>query len=653
MLNRVIYTHSNDLAFAMNLDRIETLIIPDSIGQITINDAIEFYEIKRYIVDDGVVLKKWTPEEVENYKEKSRQLFKITNQFFRSINDESILFHFKSLDKLYLNSFWILFDLDRLYDIISDEIFSILINSPKTHLLDILTFSRISSRYGQVIRDYAFQNYEIVSVLVFAYGQNNENREKVFIPKEITGDDINDILLRYIESKNPNINTLELISNTSMLAAYKISDMVRYKAKQRANGKIEELFSNEDAVSNLSVRLEISPNLKKEKDVKFDREKIEITLSSKWLEETLDFPSIMNNFIYLFEFVDNPQMRSSFVSKKRGLCIIDEIRLMTDSSRLYLDSLNFKINDDLLRIEMDAYYQFLRVRHIRLEDVLKWVFTEYLQLEFSFPEMRLVFPSEQTSYVEKCTSLLAVLDSLAKQYTAYAEYGEINFELISMSSAPVSFSSIPSIVKEKYLYGKGREYESITYLLFSGQCSLSYIDRVGDKYDSFFDLITHEQIFRTDYAECYNREFDYLESRNLIRINKDGQIVINDMKSAYILRDLFFNDVISMHHYPKDFLQAMRKLEEKGIVFIQSTLFSKPESQYLNYQLNKSEFDNGPEIRNKYMHGIQQSNNDDNFHYNNYLIILSIIILFAIKINDDLQIADKISGSMQFSEESR
>ena len=316
MLNRVIYTHGNDLAFAMNLDRVETLIIPDSIEQITVNDAIEFYEIKRYIVDDGVILKKWTPEEIEDYKEKSRRLFKITNQFFRSINDESILFHFKSLDKIYLNSFWILFDLDRLYDIISDETFSLMINSPKTHLLDILTFNRISSRYGQVIRDYAFQNYEIVSVLEFAYGQNNENREKVFIPKEITEDDINDILLRYIESKNPNINTLELISNANILAAYRIPDMIRYKAKQRANEKINEIFSNKNAISNLSVHLEISPDLKKEKDIKFGREKIEIALSSKWLEETLDFPSIMHNFIYLFEFVDNPQMRSSFVSKK-------------------------------------------------------------------------------------------------------------------------------------------------------------------------------------------------------------------------------------------------------------------------------------------------------------------------------------------------
>ena len=75
-------------------------------------------------------------------------------------------------------------------------------------------------------------------------------------------------------------------------------------------------------------------------------------------------------------------------------------------------------------------------------------------------------------------------------------------------------------------------------------------------------------------------------------------------------------------------------IKEK-IVTTKSTLFSKPETNYINYLLNRAEYDNGLEIRNRYMHGIQQVNLNEEEHKQNYLILLRLFILLAIKINDD------------------
>ena len=68
---------------------------------------------------------------------------------------------------------------------------------------------------------------------------------------------------------------------------------------------------------------------------------------------------------------------------------------------------------------------------------------------------------------------------------------------------------------------------------------------------------------------------------------------------------------------------------------------SRPEADYFNYYLNKSEFNNGLDLRNRYIHGTQPSNDSsEEIHKYNYMIFLKLFILLIIKINDDLCIND-------------
>ena len=63
------------------------------------------------------------------------------------------------------------------------------------------------------------------------------------------------------------------------------------------------------------------------------------------------------------------------------------------------------------------------------------------------------------------------------------------------------------------------------------------------------------------------------------------------------------------------------------------TLFSIPEQKYMNYILNKSEFSDGLDLRNKYVHGT--SPNDEKENHQNYIEFLKIMILIVIKINEE------------------
>ena len=65
----------------------------------------------------------------------------------------------------------------------------------------------------------------------------------------------------------------------------------------------------------------------------------------------------------------------------------------------------------------------------------------------------------------------------------------------------------------------------------------------------------------------------------------------------------------------------------------ENTFFAKPEEDFLSYILNNSKFDNALGLRNKYSHGsVVEENQDD------YLYILIILVVYTIKINEELTI---------------
>ena len=64
------------------------------------------------------------------------------------------------------------------------------------------------------------------------------------------------------------------------------------------------------------------------------------------------------------------------------------------------------------------------------------------------------------------------------------------------------------------------------------------------------------------------------------------------------------------------------------------TLFSRPEQDYLNFMLNKAEFSNGFDLRNRYIHDTCTLNEE--MQQQDYLELLKIMTLITIKINEEL-----------------
>ena len=75
------------------------------------------------------------------------------------------------------------------------------------------------------------------------------------------------------------------------------------------------------------------------------------------------------------------------------------------------------------------------------------------------------------------------------------------------------------------------------------------------------------------------------------------------------------------------------------VIKVESTLFSIPEQDYLDYILNRRKFSNGLDLRNRYIHGTNpvEGNAED------YYRCLLIMCLLMIKINEEFILKDKIS----------
>lgn len=83
---------------------------------------------------------------------------------------------------------------------------------------------------------------------------------------------------------------------------------------------------------------------------------------------------------------------------------------------------------------MKSYSQVLNSFNIRLENITEWFFKKYLVEEFNIENFITKMLGENLSYFEKCRVIIPEIDRILKQYNYYLKDGEINQELLQISS---------------------------------------------------------------------------------------------------------------------------------------------------------------------------------------------------------------------------
>lgn len=628
---RVKYYSTNDLSAGFYLKRIEDIICNFVVEKkrVDINEIIELYNIQQFF-HNRIYSIHWTKQQLNDYSEIVSDFSKVIGEFFSGINTDTIESMFDTIYYDYRNDFWKLIEKYKVYDKISVEQFRKIILNKHFILNDVLKCKNIVKKFSDEIITYMEKNPFCAEIILSYYLEKHDrNIESLYFPVELSNEKKTLILDKYIASNSSNINYLKLIFESNSTNNLRLPDRLKLKAKRKYDEEIETLFKEGTGFeygAKVSFSNKIDEEFKFETD---DNRILSVLYSAKWIKENLDYPTLLNNFIYLFGYTDL-QFRSLHVSRESQMSIIEK-HLGIKGRKEYPTGIAFQQIQMLAQLQMIGYCNELEKYNIFLEDIIEWFFCNYLEEEFNVKGFCFNKSSHTVSYLEKCRNIAAEFDNILKRFKIYCEDGEIDDELLHISTEHIFIKDIPSMLSNKYIYPCGNDYQTISNLLFSDQSIIHYLPKLSNNYNSFYCLLEKENVYYDMFEDYQIPSIDWLIDHNIIKIDNKKRIMPY-WEKIKILNELYQHDVVCFS-YMKKYQSIIMELNKMGLVQFSSSLFSRPEQDYYNYLFNKSEFDNGLDIRNSYTHGTQRV--DENQNKQDYFIFLRIMILIVIKINEE------------------
>lgn len=628
---RVKYYSTNDLSAGFYLKRIEDIICNFVVEKkrVDINEIIELYNIQQFF-HNGIYSIHWTKQQLNDYSEIVSDFSKVIGEFFSRINTDTIESLFDTIYYDYRNDFWKLIEKYKVYDKISVEQFRKIILNKHFILNYVLKCKNIVKKFSDEIITYMEKNPFCAEIILSYYLEKHDrNIESLYFPVELSNEKKTLILDKYIASNSSNINYLKLIFESNSTNNLRLPDRLKLKAKRKYDEEIETLFKEGTGFeygAKVSFSNKIDEEFKFETD---DNRILSVLYSAKWIKENLDYPTLLNNFIYLFGYTDL-QFRSLHVSRESQMSIIEKY-LGIKGRKEYPTGIAFQQIQMLAQLQMIRYCNELEKYNIFLEDIIEWFFCNYLEEDFNVKGFCFNKSSHTVSYLEKCRNIAAEFDNILKRFKIYCEDGEIDDELLHISTEHIFIKDIPSMLSNKYIYPCGNDYQTISNLLFSDQSIIHYLPKLSNNYNSFYCLLEKENVYYDMFEDYQIPSIDWLIDHNIIKIDNKKRIMPY-WEKIKILNELYQHDVVCFS-YMKKYQSIIMELNKMGLVQFSSSLFSRPEQDYYNYLFNKSEFDNGLDIRNSYTHGTQRV--DENQNKQDYFIFLRIMILIVIKINEE------------------
>lgn len=594
-----------------------------------INTILELFNIKKFF-DIHARLDCWSVKQYEEYIEKCKMIPGVLGKFCAIISDNNLTQLYKDTECTYSDDFWELICVYKVYKRITPIVIENLLETDEHIVWQILRQRELVAFFGEAIANHLLHNSCTVPHLVSHYlALHERDSQPLTFPSEFTQSMRNELLAEFVKRDDADINTLQLLAQAQSSGDFPLPDRLRRDAKKKMETLQEKLFVNSPSVTyGANVTFKSIPNGSIE--ASYDSNIISCAYSREWIEENLDYPTLLNNFIYLFEYVDRC-FRCKFVSLESSLGLFER-RLGVKGNKEYITGIAFGSEKMLSTLQMATYRQELQRLGIQLENIFKWFFEDYLKEEFGAIGFTYFPPSPGTSPVEKCKLMCSSIDGILKQYRLYCEDGFVDRELLEMSSGHIVFSELPSMLKNKYAYAVSEAVQNEMFLLFSDQSMMNYTEKTRSKYLTLPKLLLSEKMKKEDFPEYQYRNLDWLLERSDLLISEDGFITI-EKRRVFVLKDLFNNEVICPIHYGQDLREQVSILAASGDICYKDTLFSKPEQDYLNFMLNKAEFSNGFDLRNKYCHDTYTLSED--VQQQDYLELLKIMVLIIIKINEE------------------
>ena len=504
-------------------------------------------------------------------------------------------------------------------------------------LQTLLAQKSLVTHHAALLRDALLADTAGGEVLIIKH-LKADGHERMNLP-EMSEEDKRGILGRYVDSEHADPDLLELVVQAPPSSGLPIDAEMRLSANRARTRRVESIFADaEFRETTYSVAIDAGLALEKVEDSSEDS--FSIRYSRSWLEDTLDYPSILNNFQHLFGFTSWDALLA-FPAFEADMSVISRLIGYSTPSK-YRTGPAYDAVDFVSLAQTDLYSRFLSERGVDLLAVVAWFASDYLLEEFGASGFTFESPSPVGTAVERTRSILAETERLLRQFRIYAEEGKLDWALLEFDSRTVVYPTIPSLVEGKYVLPSPRscEVQQVMELLFFDQSGMGYINsEIREK--TLMDLIRRHELPLTTFNEYQLTRIGRLQDLGVLATH-DDRVRFADEAQIAVLWRLHQRGAASFHRLPEAGKRATDSMTQKDWLIRESTLLTGEEASYFNFILNRSEFTNGPNLRNKYMHGAQGNDAANANYYNDYLIALRTLIALVIKINDDFCLAQAV-----------
>ena len=647
MVNYVHFFSKSDLSFGYNwvLSRERIREVSSGNNPTEINRIIELWHIRRMIEAAGIMPIQ-IDEDIENLKTETKEYNKLIAQFFNSINPNNLKNIYETIEWRYKKTFWEIIDSFKLYKLISPNLLTEIITSNANNLRRVLECNGLVEKFKGVIRDALLDNSQSAQFLIEEFaGKKDSTTPTLHFPSNLTLTDKEQIINDYLDGKEPNLNYVRLISQVKDDGKeIVLSPKTRLKAEKLAKRINDEFWKNKNlATVHLSAEVLFSdcPDIQP-LDIYFDEDSLysKYTYSIPYIRGCDNFHRI-GNCISLFGWL-NSRFLLNLVNKTCEASTLEP--LFVDLGRFaYPTFTSFTQKNELALYQLHGYNNVLKKMGSSFETELKQFYEIHLRDEFGYHGLSINLPRIDDSALNKCRIICPELDAIVKQYNTFVKNDEISKDIIRLSK-PIKVEEGISLFTNKYyeLADGNNELRFILWDLFGNSNSLlSYVKPFDDKnYRSLVDLLEKESgVLYSNYQDWQKPNIDRLIDNSIISKDANGEMYIADKKKVEVLYSLWEFGVCSYWYYDETEQRFLDKMFDKGWLTKDGHLLSKPERDYFSFYLNNSLFTNGFAYRNHYTHGSAPPVDDENKHYEAYLVFLRLLAIIILKIRDDLWLA--------------
>lgn len=624
---RALYFPQGDLMSSYYFDRVTDVLRDLSVEDISnINDAIEIYQCK-LIYNNNIeyfsdILPALPPESIN-------KLFSTACQTAVNIlKNQRLLEVFNEIEIQYIEQFWnFIFSL-KFWEIIPEEDMQNFLKNHPNQIPKLIESKEVSNKYNKVLSEAMETNFKISAECIireFAVDING----KIFLPKSLINTKIDHIMLNYLDGKLPEVNIkfVEALCNWPACSKYNPSPEVRIAAKKVNQSLTNEIFSDRCSGIRFGSKVCFCAEQKPCKKHKYQNNILHYFFGQQWLQKYFDYATILNNFIYVFDFLDKGGLISCSSHRRNTPTLLKIAETHYHNRYMITSEAIFDI--DLKLGEIIGYQKILKDQGVRLENIIEWFFNNYIKEEFDITGFSISLPTKETSLLDKCKAIGPEVERVLKAYILYAKNHSINTDYFPFIVIK-DFTEIPSLFKKKYLI-EDAEFDKPANILLSDQSLLANSPTHPEE-KKFFSLITEFDLTEKDFHKNTYPLIDYLKDNNFIQY--DESEILRPTQQTVLLAVIWMRGSANLSDFSSDVIES---LMSKKIIKSTDRFFSPDEADYLSYLFNNAKFSNSLALRNKYNHGSGSiaDFSEPEMQFDYYMMLIALICIL-LKINDEL-----------------